>query len=399
MNNTYYKLTQDKELNVAYLGGSVTYGTGLTTEGLSVETHSWRALTTEWLKEQYPDANITSKAAAIGGTGSIYGAHRVLADLNLKEVKPDLVFIEQAINDALDASYNSTPAAYMESIINTIYEEAPNADIVIVLTSDYWRRDTMYAQKLAHIEVAEAYDIPYIDVGAPLWQHIVAEAEEKGVAAPNYDSTLEKEQKVEDTNIWWKYFDDSVHPRSAGYAKYAEYIQEALATMLETRMFTPGALVPAYKPENTLTDMPVAPYIDNLLGETAPQGISILEKANGTYSVSAGAFAFTEVGAKVTVKFYGTDLKLWIKNCGSGTGMSGTLKVTVDGADQSVEFKATNHKVMDIASNLKADTEHTVTLELTDAGTHENGVSNIYIRNFMISGDEQQRGVTLVSEN
>ncbi|MBR5528641.1 MAG: hypothetical protein IKV97_06510, partial [Clostridia bacterium] len=72
LSNTLSKLTDKKELTVAYFGGSVTVGHGATDR----EKYSWRALTTKWLKENFPKANVTEVNAAIGATGSHLGAFR-----------------------------------------------------------------------------------------------------------------------------------------------------------------------------------------------------------------------------------------------------------------------------------------------------------------------------------
>ena len=92
MNNTYYRLTQDKELNITYMGGSVTSGHGAS----DIDQTSWRALTTKWFEEKYPNAVISAKNAAVGSTGS----HMAVYHYGLiSEHETDLLFIDSAIND------------------------------------------------------------------------------------------------------------------------------------------------------------------------------------------------------------------------------------------------------------------------------------------------------------
>ena len=86
MGNTYARLTKDKTLNIAYFGGSVTGGVGGTNGG-------WRTLTTNWFKEQFPDAQVNEIYAAIGGTASYWGSFRV--DSAVLKKNPDLVFVEK----------------------------------------------------------------------------------------------------------------------------------------------------------------------------------------------------------------------------------------------------------------------------------------------------------------
>lgn len=372
LNNTYYKLKTAKKLNVAYFGGSVTDGHGSTNR-----SKSWRSLTTAWLKSQYPSASITETSAAIGGTGTIYGAYRAIQDLKLTSAseKPDLVFVEFSANDKYDTSYNTTPDVYMESIIQTIYQYAPQADIVMVFITDFTSKDTDFTQKVAHQKIAEAYQIPCIDVGATLWKEIV---QENGGSAP---------ASVNDA-AWAKYFTDSVHPTDAGYAKYAAYVQEFLKNIFSKKTAVPSSLTKSYVPIKTITTLPTAPYVANLKGLT-PSDTNIKVNSSTGY-----ATASTTGTVKLSFKFTGTDLKLWIYGS-SDTPSTGKFQVVIDGTRyDSVTFSAKNHKVVPIVSGL-SNGEHTVTLTL--GPETKGGSAYLDLRYFLISGDTQMRGITLVS--
>ncbi len=380
LNNTYYKLKTQDTLNVAYFGGSVTDGHGSTTR-----ENSWRRLTSKWLESTY-GVTVNEVNGAIGGTGTKYGVYRAVQDLKLASVKPDLVFVEFSVNDKYDGfnteAASATAGRNMETIINTVYTYAPQADIVMVFTGDY---DTMsgnktYYTKAAHKAVADAYKIPTIDVATPLWNRM---CEEKG-SKP----TSSSDEK------WLEYVTDIVHPTDKGYAEYAKTVQAFLKATFDAKFFLPEATVDAYKPDTTMHTLLVNPRVDNLLGETAPDGISIRTTAVSGYAVPAGSFAFTKLNAKVTFTFTGTDLQLWLKNDSTGSAQSGTLKVTVDGVEQAVALQAGNHALKTIASGL-ADTEHTVTIELS--GMTSDSVAGVYICQFLMAGGTSQtEGVTLV---
>lgn len=370
LKNTYYQLKTAKKLNVAYFGGSVTDG-----YGSSTRENSWRSLTTKWLKSQYPTATITETNAGIGGTGSMYGAHRVIQDLKLTSAteKPDLVFVEFAINDYYDKSFNTTPATYMESIVQTIYKYAPQADIVMVFVTNINTKDTEFDAKVAHKKIADAYKIPYIDVGARLWGEIV---QEKGGTAPSNTS---------DTT-WLKYFSDSVHPTDAGYAKYAQYIQEFLTNVFAKKTAVPTGLEKSYTPSKTVTTLPTAPYIDNLQGMTPTD-----TKLNVT---TDGYVLSNTVGATFTFKFTGTDLKAWIYGKSTDESLAGCIRVQVDGGTANkIVITGNNHKILSLASGL-SNGEHTVKITLT--ATSSVGKAQLDLRYFLISGDTQMRGITLV---
>ena len=66
LENTIYKLKHDKKLTIGYFGASLSEGSGAS----DMSKTSWRALTTEWFRREYPDCDITEINAAIGGTGT-----------------------------------------------------------------------------------------------------------------------------------------------------------------------------------------------------------------------------------------------------------------------------------------------------------------------------------------
>ena len=73
LNNTAYCLKERKKLNIGYFGGSVSEGAGAS----DPEKTSWRAIISQWFRRRYPEAEITTIQAAIGGTGTDLGVYRV----------------------------------------------------------------------------------------------------------------------------------------------------------------------------------------------------------------------------------------------------------------------------------------------------------------------------------
>lgn len=365
LKNTYYKLCKRKKLRVAYFGGSITYGTGSTDAG----TYSWRARTTSWLKKKFPNADIKETNAAIGGTGTAYGVYRAVNDLKLtsETEKPDLVFIEFAINDIYDGTDTETAKANLECIIRTIYNYAPDADIVMVLTTDQACMNNDFAMKAAHRSVAEAYGIPYITVGARLWDEMLAENNGQYPTA----------------EIYSKYFSDTVHPANGGHAKYAEYITEYLNSTFIAKEKIPSGCENSYMPAKPLKELPVSPTASNFKGQTAVTGINIDNNGFVTSNTAGTSFSFT---------FTGTELKLWIW----GTSTSGRLSVSIDGGEAvtaELYREYTNHGICPIASGLESKTHTaTVTLESSSHGTAMD------IRYFLVSGSQGSKGVQLINQ-
>lgn len=152
--NFFSKLVRGDSIKVAYLGGSITAQNG------------WRVLSLEWFKQQFPKSTFSEINAAIGGTGSDFGVFR-LHDHVLK-FKPDLVFVEFAVNDGNTATEKITRS--MEGIVRQIWEQNPKTDICFVYTIiESFLADAQKGQLpnpvITMEKVASKYNIPTINFG------------------------------------------------------------------------------------------------------------------------------------------------------------------------------------------------------------------------------------------
>ena len=209
--NTLYQLERAKSLRVAYFGGSITEGGG---------EQGWRRLTTKWIEERWPDAEVTEINAAIGGTGTDLGVYR--CDRDVIAHKPDLTFVEFAVNDSGFAPEHLSRTA--EGIVRKLLSSNPAMDIVFVFTITKYIADKMlegvpYTSRDIHSAIAAHYGLPRIDVGTVLSD--AANKAEKG---------------------WLEYTPDNVHPNAAGYELWAAAMEPAIASALGE---TPISSVPA----------------------------------------------------------------------------------------------------------------------------------------------------------
>jgi len=203
LTNTYAKLAAKEDINVAYFGGSVTGGTGVS----DPEADSWRAKIGNWLVKNFPVSNIENINMAVGGTGTKFGVYRTEAQLIAAD--PDLVFIDFAVNDLYDGASAESASMRLETIIRKLRTAKPDCDIVVLLVSNDTTFDTdiaggLHAIAKAHENIAIAYDIPSIHLGNAL-----ADA-------------------VADKANWSNYYDDSVHPNATGYELCYQIIKEYL---------------------------------------------------------------------------------------------------------------------------------------------------------------------------
>jgi len=218
LGRSFQKLRKTGKLNVGYLGGSITAGSGASKPN---ET-SYRALTTKWFQEQYPKAEIKEINAAIGGTGSDLGAFRCQRDL--LSGKPDLVFVEFAVNDS---SNESRVMRSMEGIVRQIWHANAEADIVFLYTINKNSMAATYDKGELpntvqwHNKVAAAYRIPTLNMGEAIYRAV-------------------KDGK----QTWEKVLPDNVHPSDIGYEIYMQQIRPFLASHQKDKKSKPRTKLP-----------------------------------------------------------------------------------------------------------------------------------------------------------
>ena len=231
LQNAVTKLKEDNSIKIAYFGGSVTAGYGASDFGATAatnqkDTKAWRAQTTQWFKDNYPTANIETVYAAIGESGTHLGAY-IVQDYVIAE-KPDVVFLEYAINDYYHENNKERAARQCETIVREIKEALPQCDIVMLISIDINTRDyNKFLTAQGHAAIAEHYNIPIIFMGRALSDYI-----------------------AENSLNWYDYFLDGVHPKDAGYAYYFQLVKEYLHNSLFCTIHGDG-----YLPADTMPEM------------------------------------------------------------------------------------------------------------------------------------------------
>ncbi|MBR5308577.1 MAG: hypothetical protein IKU43_07385 [Clostridia bacterium] len=346
--NTYLKLTQDKEITIAYIGGSVTDGYGSTNH----TTKSWAAHLGNWIEENYPDVALTNKKLSIGGTGSYLASYRYAREV--APINPDLLFIEYAVNDKGNGATYDQVVKSSESIVRLANNYNPSIDIIYVLTFNTGTKDSDYDQLRAHRDVADYYGYPHIKMA----DHVYAMLADTG-------------------DEFSKYFKDSVHPNDEGYKFYSEVIIELVESELaKAKEQAVTECADKMLPENTLAsyvtmnaNMIYADEID--LSDS--EGWEYQPKTNYSWLGKRynGRIFANKLGARLTFEFEGTELGL---ATGIGPNM-GIITVTVDDNAPVVidEYRtSTNPKDRVIAENL-LPCKHTVTIEVTGKNANSGG--------------------------
>ena len=274
----FSRMGQGENVTVAYLGGSIT-------EGYMVNsTQNYANKTTNWLKKVFENNNIKHVNAGLSGTSSTIGLLRVQQDVLDK--KPDLVFVEFAVNDANDAISKMMYESLISRIINS--ETAPAVVLIFtVLENGYTCEEHMS-------RIGEAYRLPMISVNAAL--------------AP----------ELESKNIEWSdYGQDEAHPTKQGHIWISEFIQYLFADII-----TKNAL--DEEMDYTACKSFGAPYA----------GMNFYNSEN-LYVPDTGGF----VEANSDIQHFPNDW-IWGKKAG------GSLEFTMTGKNLILLYKEVNNKNM-----------------------------------------------------
>ncbi len=338
LTNTYKKLTENKALTVVYFGGSVTMGYKSSHGG-------WRGLSGNWLKEQFPQADITLINAGLGESGTFMGTYRVQNDVIAQN--PDLVFVEYAINDKYKGSTQEQAASQYETVVREIKRALPTCDIVTLLVTDSGVAPLLpelYPTAAGHAAVAEAYHIPVINVGAALVNHME-------------DYTNKDE--------WNRYFWDGVHPKDEGYAVYFDCLKEYLTNTLLNTDYSDFSITPSILPpvqsESLLDGNRVSAFgkdMENYIVADQTEGFTYSEERfNGDndtkhYGYYGGTGGNND---KITIRFTGTELAIWTNFYNTSQYM-----YTVDGGELKFS-KGARHAPTQVVSGLEPG-EHEITI-------------------------------------
>lgn len=351
--NALKKLNREKKLNIVFVGGSVTYGTGTS----DPETQSYPAQFMEWIKSEYPDADINGYNVGVPSTGSRFANYRLQHDV--LSHNPDLVFMMHSINDIYCDESNENASLQFESIVRNILQYNPKASIVGLFDTDnmqaaQYDADGFYRTSKVDNEVAQYYNIPTIDLGRALVESKI-------------DTTKVVNGSIDMENSgWYNYYSDWVHPNANGYAVFVDVIKHFWRNCMRSTDLNGGL------EDKTLPD----PYNKALFGEahymtadsentevTSMNGFEI-STSNG-YNRDYQATWYSNTNGEMTIKFTGKEFGLYgirIDNSTSGLYNENLFSYTLDGEEKTAG--GTNYPLI-FAAGLEAG-EHTVVIKNTE---------------------------------
>jgi hypothetical protein len=355
--NFFHKLTTQKSVKIAYLGGSITAQPG------------YRVLSRKWFQDKYPNCQIDEINAAIGGTGSQLGVFRL--EYDILRHKPDLLIIEFAVNDG-GTSPDTIKRAF-EGIIRQTWNLDSYTDILFVYTLVDQMVPTLQEGKFPRAasvmeEVANHYNIPSIHMGVEIADLVkqgkLIMKDEKGEMTAVSGKSLDEGSGVGTVMVFSK---DGVHPfTDTGHVLYMNAIERSINKMNKTtkpfKHITPTPIMANHWEAATRINFselkPSADYWE-LLPTDKGLGKTFNNRLPEIWKVS-------KPGASITFKFKGTYLGFFDFLGPDG----GEIEVDVDGTKRNykrIDAYCTYTRLSQIVvSDNLSDEEHTVTITLKD---------------------------------
>lgn len=298
------KLQTGRSLTIAFLGGSITQAPG------------YRVQFGEWLKAQYPETRFELIDAGIGGTGSDLGVARV--DEQVLSSRPDLVFVEFAVNDAHTDSLQIVRS--MEGIVRKIKKQSAKTDICFLYTTNIEQQETILSGNHARSarimeQVARYYGIPSVSFDFAVADYLrQGKLVMKGIKGDCYGDKI-------------VFTTDGTHPTPEGHQIYTQTLIRAFGQLVK-----PGA-GSFYMPARPLCS---TNYEQARMVPVQEKWLSSgWQLAAGEHSVAHSfrtcfpRLAVTDrTGESVTFRFRGTRFGLF-DVIGPATA---SLKISVDGA-------------------------------------------------------------------
>lgn len=339
--NFFSKAMLGNAVKVAYLGGSITKQEG------------WRIHSLNWFKERFPKATFSEVNAAINGTGSNFGAFRVKEEV--LQYKPDLVFVEFAVNDQKTKSENIIRS--MEGIVRQIKKANPYTDICFVYTISKYSLEDAQKGKLTNTatqmeKVADHYGIPSINFGFE-------------VAKMLNNKQLIIEASVKEQNGIKVFSPDGTHPYpETGHIIYQDVLQRSFEKMIPAKA---NALIKSKLPKQMVPDCYVnTQMVDIRDAKLSPNWELMNSKENLSFSEFSDFLPFIakvgKSGETIIIRFKGRSFGVF-DIIGSDTGrviveVDGVVKDTIKRFDPSCNYRRMNYFIIDGLENKK----HTVVL-------------------------------------
>lgn len=221
----------NKKLTVGVIGGSITAGATASDFGKT----AYVPLVAHWFREKFPEVELRFVNAGIGATNSVFGVHRVDADL--LAAKPDFVIVEFSVNDRDEMRAKASYEGLIRKILKSENKPAVLALGLMDMNGKSWQD--------FHVDVCNHYGIPFISYRDAIYPEI-----ESG------------------NMVWSELAVDEVHPNDRGHRIIRNLIVDFLEKVCE------GEELPEPLTQNRYEQAGLYPFtqLDNPDWQLTPRG-------------------------------------------------------------------------------------------------------------------------------
>lgn len=298
------KLRAGAPVTIAYLGGPITAGAGAS----NPEKSSYRALVTDWFRRNFPKSEITELNASINSAGtagsSLYGALRARRDLIA--YKPDLVFVEFAVNDVNEDETAARKAT--EGLLRQLLIVAQPPEVVMLYATN--------AKRSVRAEwsdtIAAHYRVPSLNLQNRLW------------------AMIDEEGRIKPADIWpLAARKDGVTPSDAGHKLYADFIISFLSEQrqLKSSPITRNLPHPLISDEMNYGEFKAIVEIKPERGAAKEHSASWRIESNNDRALPTGLLVSDKAGAQIEYYFEGAVIGVSYRTGPDG----GIIECLIDG--------------------------------------------------------------------
>ena len=210
------KAKNGESITVAAIGGSITQGTAASSTNSCYASKFF-----SWWQEKFPECEVNTVNAGIGGTDSYLGVHR--ADEQLLSYNPEVVVIEFSVNDT-DKTMNKYS---YDSLVRKVLSAENEPAVILLFTT---QEDGTSLQDV-HKEIGKAYDLPMISYREAGYPEVAA-----------------------GTINWKDISPDNIHPNDIGHGIIGQLLSRYLDGIYDSDTASLAAEVTAFDTEGYTND-------------------------------------------------------------------------------------------------------------------------------------------------
>lgn len=349
------KLRRGGPVTVAYLGGSVTLGNGAS----NAEKTSYRAMVTGWLRQRFPQAEISEINAGLATTGSLYGAMRVRRDVLAQ--KADLVFVEFAASDGNESIEQELAVKKaVEGLLRQFLIVPSPPEVVMIYAPN--ARKTSRAEW--HDQIAAHYQVPAINL-------------------------LETAQPLIEARKF-NFAKDGVNPNDAGHKLYADAITAFLAEQEKLEASPILRLLPSPLVSDEMNYGELKAFAEI----RPPQGHEASWKVepSADHALPATLLSSDKTNAQVEFYFEGTVVGITFR----ASSDAGMIECLIDGKPVAAQmgkvdaYSASPQLSAKIFGGLSPG-EHRLTVRVTGEKNSKSSGTHVRLGYFIVGGQRPER--------